>query len=196
VLKISGTHAEAMYSLMTYGIPHDSIPISDSGEIKRKTHLEMLRLRETLEDYAKTGSTVEMVEIPQKADFLLGKGRPFQEHQGNLRVHSIVDEELHRYDACSRKEKTELSAEVLQMVKAYSGRFLTQESGVWIEIQDEVAHKKICNLFRNRRKTMVKKIDELQKVVEANARATDRMRESPDFTEPLGEDSAKRAKVV
>ena len=152
----SGTHQECMYSLMTYGISHNLFPVSAEGEIKRKNHLDLLQMRGIIEDYAKSGTEISMIEFPRNTDVLLGKGKPIQEHLGNMRLHLLVDQQLPRYDSCSKKEKTELATEIIQMVKASAGRVLTQESGVWTEVSDDIARQKVSNLFRNRRK-MAKK---------------------------------------
>ena len=142
---------------MTYGIPHTTIPITHDGTIKTKAHLEMLKSRQTLEEYAKSGTSVGMIELPSNNDVLLGKGRIIQEHAGNRKLHFLVDESLLQYDKCrKRSEKTQLAGDLVQKVKSYSGRFLTQESGIWIEVSDDISRIKVSNLFRNRRKVWKK----------------------------------------
>ena len=54
-----------------------------------------------------------------------------------------------------------LSQGILEEVKAKSGRFLTQESGVWTEVPEDIARNKIGTLFRNRRKALKKKANRL-----------------------------------
>jgi hypothetical protein len=179
---------------MTYGIPHSVFPVSPEGEIKRKNHLEILQMRGIIEDYAKSGTDIGMIEIPRNTDVLLGKGKPIQEHLGNMRLHLLVDQQLPRYDSCSKKEKTELATEIIQMAKASSGRFLTQESGVWTEVSDDIARQKVSNLFRNRRK-MAKKEAASPQNQTSNRGGGVRTELSGSFM-VQSNDSHKRAKVV
>jgi hypothetical protein len=146
-----GPPTEAAFSLMTYGIPADLIPVGADGEIKRRNHLEWIKYRKTLEEYETSGA-VDWIEIPNNTDVLFGKGRTIQQHIGNMRLHALVEERLEEYSACgSRKEKKEISEGIVAQVKEASGRFLTQESGVWIEANGDVAREKVTHLFRNRR---------------------------------------------
>ena len=135
---------------MTYGIPHHLIPYTVDGKIKTKNHLEFIETRKTGEEYAKNGA-VETIELPKLSDILCEKGKVIQESCGNLRLQAIVDEYVHRYHSSSKAEKTALAEEVVRMVKSASGRFLTKESGIWIETTDEVAREKVSHLFRARR---------------------------------------------
>jgi hypothetical protein len=136
---------------MTYGIPHDALPVTSEGGIKVKNHLDWIKIKIRREQCAKEGMT-DTVELPSREDFLIGRGKPTQFHAGNMRLHVIVDECLPQYEGANRKEKTEISAEAVSQVKAYLGRFLSQKSGVWIQVADEVAREKVSQLFRSRRK--------------------------------------------
>jgi hypothetical protein len=164
-----------MYSLMTYGIPHHLIPATAEGQIKVKNHLEFIDTRKTKEEYAVNsgGHGVETIELPLASDVLLGKGKPIQEHTGNLRLHAIVEEYLSQYRSSSRPEKTALATEVVRAVKSASGRFLSKESGIWIEVDENVAREKVSNIFRHCRKVTPKtdmgaKTDRVRTNVEAN----------------------------
>lgn len=86
---------------------------------------------------------------------MLGKGRPFQEHPGNMRLHALVDQLLPEYDKLGTKEKTELAYKIVQSMRP--GRFLSQECGVWMEVAQEISREKVSHLFRARRKALVRK---------------------------------------
>jgi hypothetical protein len=82
----------------------------------------------------------------------LGKGRPIQNRAGNRLFQAIVDEHLSPYhSATNNKDKAALTTEVVRRVKEASGRFLSRESGVWIEVSDDIARGKVSHLFRNRK---------------------------------------------
>jgi hypothetical protein len=136
---------------MTYGIPHHLIPATADGKIKLKNHMAFLDMRRAAEEYDQYGA-VETCELPRNHDVLLGKGKPIQEYTGNRRLHGLVDEQLSIYHGFSnsKKEKTALSAEIVKMVQKVSGRFLSKESGVWIEVSDDIARDKVSHMFRTR----------------------------------------------
>jgi hypothetical protein len=137
---------------MTYGIPHHLIPLTDGGKIKLKNHVEYIEMRRAAEEYAQHGM-VETVQLPLASDVLLGRGRPIQEHAGNMRLKAIVDEYLSTYHtATNTKIKTKITADIVHLIKKTSCRFLSKESGVWIEVSDDVARDKVSHLFRARKK--------------------------------------------
>jgi hypothetical protein len=173
-----GTHTECLYSLMTYGIPSHLIPVTEDGEIKRKNHLEWIKYRRALEQHEANGAK-ELIEIPTNSDVLLGKGKPIQEHIGNMRLHLFIEDHLPRYGDANKKGKTEIAREVVQLVKSSSGRFLRIEKGVWVQVPDEVAREKVSHRFWNRRNALVR---ELRRQVKANAGVRPKLPESANET--------------
>lgn len=144
----SGSATECNYELMTFGIPPHMIPVNEDGKIKVKNHLEYLQGRKTRERFAKVGKT-DMVSIPFRSDILLGRGKPIQQAPGNLRLAAIVDSYVLEYHQLTNKQdKTALAAQVVRMVKAASARFVSKESGLWMEVPDDVAREKVSGLFR------------------------------------------------
>jgi hypothetical protein len=182
-----GTHQECLYSLMTYGIPSNLIPVTDNGEIKRKHHLLWIKYRVALEQHEANGAK-ELIEIPTNNDVLLGKGKPIQEHIGNMRLHLLVEDHFPRYEHTNKKGKTEIAKEVIQLIKSSSGRFLKIEKGVWVQVPDEIAREKVSHRFvRNRRNA----VGELSRQVKANAGVRPKLPESANETA-----GKRRAKVV
>jgi hypothetical protein len=148
-----GSRIENIYSLMTYGIPDQAVPLSKDGEIKLKSHIEWIKMQKKREEYAREGVVAEMIELPSHTDFLIGRGKPTQGHICNMRLHAIIDDSLPRYEEASKREKTVIAGDIVAMIKAGgSGRFLSQETGVWMEVPDDVARGKVSQLFRSRRK--------------------------------------------
>jgi hypothetical protein len=146
----TGSHTEWMYDLMTYGIPHHILPFTADHKIKVKNHFEYLEMRRTGEEFA-INVAIKTVMLPTNSDVLLGKGKPIQEAVGNIRLQAIVDNYVDRYQSSKKTEKTALAVEIVQMVKDVSGRFLSKESGIWIEVPDDIAQNKVSHLLRNRR---------------------------------------------
>ena len=69
----------------------------------------------------------------------------------------LVEENLPCYEACgsSRKKKKQVAADLVrEMQTKHHARFLTQESGVWMVVHDDIAREKVTNMFRSRRRAL------------------------------------------
>jgi hypothetical protein len=64
---------------------------------------------------------------------------------GNVRLQWIVEEKPNRYNACSSNQEE-------------TGRFLTQESGVWIEASDAIAREKVSNPLSQQEEVPIEKV--------------------------------------
>lgn len=99
--------------------------------------------------------------IPGRFDVILGRGKPLQQHLGNVQFNLLIEENLDRYSSAPGEKFTELSSnrssiamEIIQQVKSRGGRFLKRQdgnSGRWIEQDDDVCIEKVRHAFRNRR---------------------------------------------
>lgn len=151
-----GKHTDWMRDLMSFGIPVDSIPLTQSYKVKNKNHTEYLSMlakkEEMLASVPATMTADQLIDLPTRKDVLLGKGKPIQFSSGNQRLSSIIDGYLDQYhEQSTTPEKTALAAKIVQMVKANGVRFLTKESGIWIEVSDGVARDKVSHMFRHQR---------------------------------------------
>lgn len=142
-----GTHMEILYQLMTFGIPVDSVPLSTDGELKRKNHLDFLKMRQRHELVVGAPRIV----LPTHRDVLFGRGKPFREHLGNIMLYDMIDDKLGYYENASTKQKTEAITEMVDAVKAAGGRFLKQDDfGCWMVVDAKMAKEKVSNTFRTR----------------------------------------------
>jgi hypothetical protein len=91
---------------------------------------------------------------PQPPDVMLGRGRRYLRHPGNLRLLAVLDMHRVRYDhATNRKEKTLITNEIVQIMQTcgnQSGRFLRFDSSAkgWYEVDGDVARVKVGNALR------------------------------------------------
>ena len=105
---------------------------------------------------ARGGCCIERVLASNYASYsclitIQGRGKPIQEHPGNLRYHQILESCRDRYDAAKKFEKMEISDMVVQLVKQNSGRFLKQDGAGWLVATIEEAREKVSHAFRTRR---------------------------------------------
>ena len=70
-----GTHLECSYSLMTFGCPAHSLPVSIDGDLKKKAHLEFIKMRYQQE----TRVGLPRIVVPTHNDVLFGRGTYLQE---------------------------------------------------------------------------------------------------------------------
>jgi hypothetical protein len=146
-----GTRTEIMYSLLSFGLPVDLIPYSESGTIK-KTNLNRWIAKYIARDkeMAKNGGAFSGVDLPSRNDVLHGKGKPFQNHPGNAHLRVLVESNIDEYQAAYESvDKMNVVYKVFAEVKATSGRFLEKDDvGWWRESHDVDAVDKVRMLFQ------------------------------------------------
>jgi hypothetical protein len=174
-----GSHEECLYTLMTFGVPRKCFPISHSGELLVEKHNEFVTMRRHQEELEAnrmmvaannnnknnnaTRNTLEIIVIPKNVDVLLGRGRPFQEHAGNVKCNYIVVSTMDEYEEASRNDKTTIARNVINRIKGYGGRFLKLLDGVWTEVDDTEALRKISHSFRTHRQLIKTQQQEQEK---------------------------------
>ena len=165
-VHFTGSVQEGVYSLMTYGIPTQDIPVGNSGDVvKTKYHSSWLKRRRTKEfwesqhrgESGNDGEEQEFpgIEIPSRKDVLLGRGRPINGHAGNRTLHETIKSFRNEYDTAKGKgTKTSIAQKIVDLVHQSGGRFLKRDDeldGWWVEVTNDVALDKVCHGFRAKR---------------------------------------------
>ena len=99
-------------------------------------------------------STSCNVFLPTSKDVLFGRGKPFQQHPGNIRLSLTLDSMRERYNGASRHEKTVLAMDIVKTFQTNGTRFLRRVSNdvdgiLWEEVNDSEAREKVSQLFRS-----------------------------------------------
>jgi hypothetical protein len=136
---------------MTFGVPTRHFPISNYGELNREQHLDFVETIKKQEQRASVSPSYQRIVVPAHADVLLGRGRPFQLHLGNMRLSQTVTSLLPLYEKSSKQEKTTIAKKIVEEIKNGDGRILKQNDGVWEEVTGQVALNKISHSFRTHR---------------------------------------------
>jgi hypothetical protein len=102
---------------------------------------------------------VVRIGVPGRNDVLLGRGKGFQQHSGNVRYRYLIEEHYNQYESSSKMEKKKLTEEVVRIIKEPSGRFLKEDSAGWAEVEDGVARFKVSHAFRSMRSTTARNKD-------------------------------------
>lgn len=178
-----GTHMECIYHLMTFGIPTDFLPVTMDGELKRKNHLEYIKIRKRHEE----NILLPRILLPTQRDVLFGRGKPFREHRGNLSFFDMLEMEMEYYESLSMKKKVLATNKILNAIRGRKGRFLRQdEIGCWVEVDEKDARAKVSNGFRTRLRIASSKLplsaknDQLEVVKSASPLPDPLDLESPD----------------
>lgn len=105
------------------------------------------------------------IQTPSSQDILLGRGKPFQSHLGNLRMLQIVAKHKARYCNSKRENRRAVAEEVLNSVLEPGGRFLRRVDdgeGHWVEVDRETAYDKVSHALRSkkRNRTEESKLDQ------------------------------------
>ncbi|CAJ1944497.1 unnamed protein product [Cylindrotheca closterium] len=144
-----GSAKECIYSLLTFGIPREALPITDDGTI---LPLAEEGFTKRLEQEQQPTPKELVVIIPGRFDVLLGRQKRCQDHVGNLRYRHLVLSYQNDYEQASKHEKTAIAEKVVKEVQANGGHFLEIYYADFIEVSDIVARKKVAHAFRSQRR--------------------------------------------
>lgn len=144
--------------LQSFGIPVDAFPFlqPDGVDLDENVHQHYIQERRRVEQEHWRLSTLQeessgLVSYPTKNDVLVGRGRPYQEFQGNLRYSLLIDMNLSKYlKATNRFEKTCVFMDIVKLIQENNGRFLQRNSQGWEIVKDNVAREKVSHIFRTK----------------------------------------------
>ncbi|CAJ1959509.1 unnamed protein product [Cylindrotheca closterium] len=152
-----GTHLDCTTALQSFGIPANLIPINSEGTVtSNEYHVAQMKKRRIQE--RQELRTTRTVMIPCSFDILVGKGKPFQEHPGNMELREWIRKHQTSYEVAQKYEKKNLVLQVIGMVKGRGGRFLKDVGGCWSEVEEDVARAKVGHLFRDKKRTRDPKV--------------------------------------
>jgi len=92
---------------------------------------------------------------PNNRDVLFGRGKPFQNHPGNRKMLSYIDQYKRQYNESPRDQKRPIVEEIIGILTSGGGRFLRRynedvNSTWWTEVPKQVAFDKVSHAFRSR----------------------------------------------
>ena len=102
------------------------------------------------------GTPSVRITTPNQNDVLLGRGKAYYTHVGNIRLRYLIVSRMSRYQCAPRKKKHWVSESVIDIIHERGGRFLKGEEAWWFEVDRAAAQKKVRS-----RLALVQKILEL-----------------------------------
>mmetsp|Transcript_24573 Transcript_24573/g.68494 ORF Transcript_24573/g.68494 Transcript_24573/m.68494 type:complete len:362 (-) Transcript_24573:269-1354(-) len=140
-----GTHQECLYHLLSFGVPPQSFPVNQHGEIMKESfqrkaerfianevHSPRTIARiacEQGENKEDDRSTEEVagIDFPTSLDVVLGKGRPFQDWPGNIELTNLIDTHyrpIYAQKGSDQRAKYAVTIDVIRHIHSTGGRFL------------------------------------------------------------------------
>jgi hypothetical protein len=111
-------------------------------------------------DSASTDAASRRSYRPGPFDVICGRGRPYQEHLGNKRLHEIASVHKPKYLISKRRYKKGIAEMIVTSIKndeTQPGRFLKRNDDendeVWEDVSDEVAREKVSHVLRFKNKS-------------------------------------------
>ena len=159
----TGTHTEARYSLMTYGVPTTIFPITYQGDVKNNHHLKWIQRRQIKEEELVSQqeedpnctSTTDFAgtDLPAREDVLLQRGRIFQEHPGNVYMHQLIHSFQQDGEWRSPKKTPEVAEIIVNEVYTVRrGRFLERDAhGWWSPVTGKEAIRRVVRSIQTAR---------------------------------------------
>ena len=146
-----------MSSLTQYGITPAVIPIAEGFEVTNveayRRYLNEARSAERLQHPRRL-----KISVPSNTDVLFGRGAPCQMRPGNIQLRGLVSERYKSYEKAAKGEKMRIAQEIVDRIHQSSGLFLRpDDDGSWVCVENDIARKKVSNLFRTLRTRIGKK---------------------------------------
>jgi hypothetical protein len=169
---------------MTFGIPVKNFPVTTSGQQKFEHTLQCIEERRQLELTTRKaafaaalqgeGGTRIRIFAPTPNDVLCGRGKPFQEHTGNIDLGGTIEDYNTQYKATKRGSKADICQEIVQRFQSKGARFLKRldTTGEWEEVSNDEAREKVSQGFRNMFKKHVASTSTTSSTTHDNASAT------------------------
>ncbi|KAG7348480.1 hypothetical protein IV203_017185 [Nitzschia inconspicua] len=153
-----GSVTECQYHLMTYSIPSEYIPITNTGNIKAQNHHKWLTYLEAKETASQESVAFDGIECPSVKDILAGKGPHVSNHPGNIAFRKIMESRFQEHrDATAIDRKTAITWEVVIECQRRGARFLVKDKNWWVVADQDTAREKVSIAFRDMRKSFAAK---------------------------------------
>jgi len=148
----SGEPIELLYTLGSYGIATDLVPVSCTGVVKSSHMNAWLNYQRAHEQNIKSGNDVEeMIDCPRSNDVIFRKGTTFRSNPGNTYYRMLIEKYSIEHANGDRKLKCDITLRIIDEVQERAGRFLewSREKKIWVLIKSrDRVRRKIAAAFK------------------------------------------------
>ena len=130
---------ERRYRLQGFGIPTETIPITDTGNIKKLYLYQWIKVRKMIETKKSNSGEGEesIVLLPNSNDVLIRAGTTTLSHPGNVFFRGMIEMKHLEFRAGSEFTQAFLAENIVEEVERLKGRFLAWNNrGFWTELRD------------------------------------------------------------
>lgn len=113
------------YALLSYGIT--ALPLDVYGHVlDDEFHHDVTKQRQREKEiqHIRSSSSSTIIEYPNHLDVLLGRGKPYQDFPGNIRLNQLVERQRLTYENLNKGEKSVCIMEIVHTIHLMGGRFL------------------------------------------------------------------------
>mmetsp|Transcript_13562 Transcript_13562/g.37367 ORF Transcript_13562/g.37367 Transcript_13562/m.37367 type:complete len:233 (-) Transcript_13562:406-1104(-) len=143
-----GSYLEIVYALQSFGISASIFPMEIESHVDQERFQLYLQQRKQREEAEWTNTELS----PQDNDVLLGRGKPYQSHSGNVQFGNLIDRYRQEYMATVDKDaRLSLVLNILRIVREdMGGRFLKLNASgkFWQVATEEEARRKARHVLR------------------------------------------------
>jgi len=158
-----GEPTEIRYTLSSFGIPVDLLPITDSGKVKSNNHSGLINLlakvKQNNNDDDDEDDDEVFVECPRSNDVVFRKGGSiFKSNPGNMYYHELIESTNDKHSKADRKEKCQITWSIVKEIEERNGRFLewSLRKELWIVVIDrEKKRTKIASCLKQYQRKIV-----------------------------------------
>jgi hypothetical protein len=83
---------------LSFGLPIQFLPFTTEHELKTGMHKKWVERRIVKEEELQRHGVFLGLDLPNRNDVLIGKGRPIQNHPGNRQLLELVQGHLYEYN--------------------------------------------------------------------------------------------------
>lgn len=143
-----GSKLECQYALRSYGI-HVQALNSNQDDLGIEAYLSERKRLDKLIREKELSDNGGFILYPTSTDVLIGRGKPYQEYSGNVRLSSIATNYIDEYRLLDDKmDKTLLSMKIVQDLQGEGCRFLKRTEQGWVKVDDQQARGKVVAILR------------------------------------------------
>lgn len=150
-----GESIERQYSIKSFGVPVELIPLTDTGNIKTTYLKQWMKLRRIIEVMKMTeganNNSASIIECPGSNDVVFRSGTSMSCHPGNVRFRCMVESKHEVPAIVSQTTQAELAEQLIEEIESRGGRFLKWDNrGYWSELKDRLqVHTKVALSIRD-----------------------------------------------
>jgi hypothetical protein len=137
------------------------LPITYNGELKTANHSKWIAKRRIKDSVLKRQCEFNGIDLPGVNDVLVGRGKPFRDHLGNVLLRHMIEKQIDEYTrATSVTGKAAIAGDIMREIQK-EGVFLKRNTdGWWVVVSDKEAEDKVRHAFRSLSSSRPPELDE------------------------------------